>query len=117
MDKLMIQTPPVSTKEYKAFLNRMKQKYSDVIEEADNNVHKWFELFVDKGDETQTVDSGDTFDQAIAHFELHVKNWGADNLFMDVWTDKDMDKTVFPLVDISLWSKEDMQDSFSIEIN
>lgn len=101
---------------YNVFLNAIKQKHSDIIEEANNNVHKWFELFVDKGDETQTVDSGDTFDEAIAHFELHAKNWGADNLFMDIWTDKDENKTGIPIVDVSLWSKEDMPDSFSTEI-
>ena len=118
MNKPIVQTPQTQAvlSGYNVFLNAIKQKHSDIIEEANNNVHKWFELFVDKGDETQTVDSGDTFDEAIAHFELHAKNWGADNLFMDIWTDKDENKTGIPIVDVSLWSKEDMPDSFSTEI-
>lgn len=118
MNKPTVQTPQTQAVlgGYDVFLNAIKQKHSDIIEEANNNVHKWFELFVDKGDETQTVDSGDTFDQAIAHFELHAKKWGADNLFMDIWTDKDENKTGIPIVDVSLWSKEDMPDSFSTEI-
>jgi hypothetical protein len=118
MNKPTVQTPQTQAvlSGYNVFLNAIKQKHSDIIEEANNNVHKWFELFVDKGDETQTVDSGDTFDEAIAHFELHAKNWGADNLFMDIWTDKDENKTGIPIVDVSLWSKEDMPDSFSTEI-
>lgn len=118
MNKPIVQTPQTQAvlSGYNVFLNAIKQKHSDIIEEANNNVHKWFELFVDKGDETQTVDSGDTFDEAIAHFELHAKNWGADNLFVDIWTDKDENKTGIPIVDVSLWSKEDMPDSFSTEI-
>lgn len=118
MNKPTVQTPQTQAvlSGYNVFLNAIKQKHSDIIEEANNNVHKWFELFVDKGDETQTVDRGDTFDEAIAHFELHAKNWGADNLFMDIWTDKDENKTGIPIVDVSLWSKEDMPDSFSTEI-
>lgn len=118
MNKPTVQTPQTLAvlSGYNVFLNAIKQKHSDIIEEANNNVHKWFELFVDKGDETQTVDSGDTFDEAIAHFELYAKNWGADNLFMDIWTDKDENKTGIPIVDVSLWSKEDMPDSFSTEI-
>lgn len=97
--------------EYKAFLNEIKQRHAGVIAEADNNAHKWYELFVDMGDETKTVDNGDTFDEAVAHYELHVKNWGAENLYMDIWTDEDTinlpQKELF-----NLWSKEDMPESF-----
>lgn len=101
---------------YNVFLNAIKQKHSDIIEEANNNVHKWFELFVDKGDETQTVDSGDTFDEAIAHFELHAKNWGADNLFVDIWTDEDA-KNLSQKETFSMWSKGDIQDILDSHIS
>lgn len=100
--------------EYDIFLNTIKQKHADIIEEANNNEHKWFELFVDKGNETETVDSGDTFDEAVAHIENHIKYWGADKLFMDIWTNKDTISRLPQEELFSLWRKEDLPGLFKV---
>lgn len=96
---------------HKEFLAAIKQKHSVIIAEADTNERKWFELFVNKGEDgTETIDSGDTFEQAVSWYEHHAKLWGADKLFLDIWTDK-APKNLPPEVVISLWAKNDIPDS------
>lgn len=39
---------------YQSFLSIIRLKFSEIISEADQNECKWFELFVDEGDEIGT---------------------------------------------------------------
>lgn len=90
---------------YRVFLNEIKQEFSSIIEEADNNEQKWFELFVNKGSETETIDSGNTFDEAVSSYEHHIKDWGVDKIFLDIWTNKDIDNCPSEVL-VSLWNKD-----------
>ena len=89
-----------------SFLESIKNKFSDVIKEADQNEHKWFELFVDDGDDgTHTVDTGDTFDEAVKSYCDFVDDFGFDNVFLDIWTDLGYQ---CPEVILSFWDREDL---------
>lgn len=93
--------------EYKEIFSGIKSKFKDVITEADSNVHKWFELFVDQGqaDGTLTIETADTFDKVIANFEQHAQTHGAANLFIDIWEDSDQ-----PVIVKCLWDKNEIYD-------
>ena len=93
--------------EYKEIFSGIKSKFKDVITEADSNIHKWLELFVDQGqaDGTLTIETADTFDKVIANFEQHAQTHGAANLFIDIWEDSDQ-----PVIVKCLWDKNEIYD-------
>lgn len=70
-----------------SYLSGIKNKFISEIQEADSNPDKWYELFVDEGDDvgTHTVQSEDVFDNVVSNYELYVTEHGQDNVHLDIW--------------------------------
>lgn len=69
---------------------KARLEHAALIAEADADPDKWYELFVNEGEEgTHTVDSGDTFDEAVAKYEKYVIEYGAGNVFLDIWENRE----------------------------
>lgn len=70
-----------------SYLSGIKNKFISEIQEADSNPDKWYELFVDEGDDvgTHTVQSEDVFDNVVSNYELYVTEYGQDNVHLDIW--------------------------------
>lgn len=70
-----------------SYLSGIKNKFISEIQEADSNPDKWYELFVDEGDDvgTHTVQSEDVYDNVVANYELYVTEYGQDNVHLDIW--------------------------------
>lgn len=81
---------------YENQIRTMRAEAIKVITEADANPDKWYELFVDEGDEegTHTVDSGDTFDEAVVNFENYADEYGIENLHLDIWKNREAPQEV-----------------------
>lgn len=72
---------------------KARSEHATLIAEVDADPDKWYELFVSEGDEgTHTVKSGDTFDEAVADYEKHAKEYGEGNVFLDVWGNRENPK-------------------------
>lgn len=70
-----------------SYLSSIKNKFISEIQEADSNPDKWYELFVDEGDDvgTHTVQSEDVFDNVVSNYELYITEYGQDNVHLDIW--------------------------------
>lgn len=70
-----------------SYLSGIKNKFISEIQEADSNPNKWYELFVDEGDDvgTHSVQSEDVYDNVVANYELYVTEYGQDNVHLDIW--------------------------------
>lgn len=100
---------------YQSFLSAIRSKFSDIIAEADENKCKWFELFIDEGDElgTHTIDRGNTFDEAVLYYEKHIEDYGVDKIFLEIWSHKEEDEWIFPDNIFSFWDANDISNHFN----
>lgn len=72
--------------EYNDILQKCREALAPLIAEADMNPDKWYEIFVTHNDEsTETIDNADTFAEATVRFPEHCELYGAKNLSIDIW--------------------------------
>lgn len=91
-----------TTVEYKKILKGLRIKYADIIEEANHNHNKWYELFVveDNGKKTQSVERADTFDSVVTQYAFYAKQYGLDNINISILEKNNSQKKIFELWDI-----------------
>lgn len=72
--------------EYENLIRALRIEFTVEIREADANPDKWYELYVDKGDEigTHTVHSANTFNEVVTHFEEYAGQYGISNTHIDI---------------------------------
>jgi len=75
---------------YARVFDEVRSRFAAEIAEADANPDKWYEVFVaDENGSTHSEASGDTFDEAIAHFERIADEWGLSNTSIDIWENRE----------------------------
>lgn len=62
-----------------------KAHHRDIIKEADENPDKWYELYIVTDGCSETVESGDTFDELASHIDKH----DIENISIDIWTNRE----------------------------
>lgn len=77
--------------EYLTLVAAIKLRHSERIAAIDADPDQWYELFVNEGEAegSYTVESGDTFDEAVTKLVHYAKLYGLDNVFLDVWTERE----------------------------
>lgn len=72
--------------EYENLIRALRIEFAVEIREADANPDKWYELYVDEGDEIgpRTVDSADTFNEVVTCFEQFAEQYGISNTHIDI---------------------------------
>jgi hypothetical protein len=75
------------TKELPGYIqNGIIAQQAEVIQEADSNSDKWYELFVVHDDgSTGSVANGDTFTECFSHVEKFFRDYRFDRMNIDVW--------------------------------
>lgn len=79
------------TKELLGYIqNGIIAQQAEIIQEADSNSDKWYELFVVHDDgSTESVANGDTFTECFSHVEKFFRDYRFDRMNIDVWYDRD----------------------------
>lgn len=72
--------------EYENFLRNLRIEFTVEIKEADSNPDKWYELYVDEGNElgTHTVHEAVTFNEVITYFDEYAEQYGKSNTHIDI---------------------------------
>lgn len=72
--------------EYENLLRNLRIEFTVEIKEADSNSDKWYELYVDEGNElgTHTVHKAATFDEVTTSFEEYAEQYGKSNIHIDI---------------------------------
>ena len=72
--------------EYENLLRALRIEFTVEIREADANPDKWYELYVDEGNElgTHTIHKAATFDEVTASFEEYAERYGKSNTHIDL---------------------------------
>lgn len=72
--------------EYENLIRALRIEFTVEIREADANPDKWYELYVDEGDEigTHTVYNANTFSEVVACFEQCAEQYGKSNTHIDI---------------------------------
>ena len=72
--------------EYENFIRALRIEFTVKIRETDTNPDKWYELYVNEGDETGThsVCCADTFAEIASHFEKYAGQYGISNTHIDI---------------------------------
>lgn len=87
-------------------LQEIKKTLAVPTEQADVNPDMWYEVFVTHDNSsTESIDSGDTFDEVAKNFEQHCKIYGSENLSIDIWQNREYPQTVVS----QITSKNDME--------
>jgi hypothetical protein len=74
----------------------LKNKFSDIIIEADSNPDKWYELMVIHEDgASETVHRGNSFDEAFTEVESHFSDYRFDGMNIDIWSEDGPSEDVF----------------------
>lgn len=82
---------------YQLRLQEIKNTLAIPIEQADSTPDMWYELFVNHEDEsTESIDSGNTFLEAIENFEQHCETYGSENLSIDIWENRNHPQATRP---------------------
>lgn len=85
--------------EYENLIRALRIEFTVEIREADANPDKWYELYVNEGDEpgTHSVRCANTFDEIAAHFEEYAGQYGTSNTYIDIMRhpdDAEVDKSL-----------------------
>lgn len=72
------------TPTHEKLISMMKAHHRDIINEADNNPDKWYELYTVTGDCSETVESADTFDEIVQHLSKYELN----EISIDIWENR-----------------------------
>ena len=77
--------------------NELKNMFSGMIIEADSNPNKWYEFFVDKGEEegTETKGKVNTFLEVFNNVGEYFDEFRFDNMNIDIWELGDPPENVF----------------------
>lgn len=77
--------------EYENLIRALRIEFTVEIKEADANTDKWYELYVDEGDEigTHTVHRTSIFDEVAVHFEEYAEQYGISNTHIDIMRQPD----------------------------
>lgn len=74
---------------HKEVLQKCRRFLTPLIEEADTNPDKWYELFITHNDgSTESVESGDTFTEVTKDFDNYCDLYGAENVSVDIWQNR-----------------------------
>lgn len=75
---------------YAVIAEQIRNRHKDFIAKADINPDMWYEVFVTHDDgSTESIDSGDTFEEAAKNFALHFEIYGGGNLSIDIWQNRE----------------------------
>ena len=66
-------------------ISMVKAHHRDIIKEADENPDKWYELYIVTDGCSETVESGDTFDELAHHFD----KYAIENISIDIWENRE----------------------------
>lgn len=77
--------------EYENLIRVLRIEFAVEIREADANPDKWYELYIEEGDEagTHTVQSANTFNEVVTHFEDYAELYGIPNTHIDIMRGSD----------------------------
>lgn len=72
--------------EYEKLIRNLRIEFTVEIREADANPDKWYELYIDEGNEigTNTVHCASTFNEVVACFEQYAGQYGKANTHIDI---------------------------------
>lgn len=72
--------------EYENLIRNLRIEFTVEIQEADANPDKWYELYIDEGNEigTKTVHCASTFNEVVACFEQYAEQYGKANTHIDI---------------------------------
>lgn len=72
--------------EYENLIRALRIEFTVEIREADTNPDKWYELYVDEGEEigTHTLHSANTFNEVVACFKQFAEQYGISNTHIDI---------------------------------
>lgn len=80
---------------YQSRLQEVRKHLIIPFEQADSNPNMWYELFVTHDDgSTESIDSGNTIEEASRNFEQHCETYGSENLSIDIWQNRDYPQPV-----------------------
>lgn len=85
--------------EYENLIRALRIEFAVEIREADSDPDKWYELYIDEGDEagTHTVHSANTFNEVVTHFEEYAGLYGIPNTHIDIMRGSNDAKVDFSL--------------------
>lgn len=94
--------------EYENLIADIRRRYISKIGKANQNPNKWYELFVNEGEEegTHTVCTAATFSEVVKEFEKYADLYGLDNINIDIWRPDTPEMELCPteLMYFLLWS-------------
>lgn len=81
--------------EYESLIADIRHRFISKIERANKNPDRWYELFIDKGEEgTESVAHADTFSEIVQDFEKYADQYGLDCINIDIWKNREYPEPV-----------------------